>query len=74
MQELLTILGEMGISQKHQPITVDAERGLAALESLGLGVTTMGRNMSEERAFFLSAAAGGLLAAQLIEARQLSLK
>lgn len=71
-QELISVLDETGISKKHQLITVDAERGLAALETHGLSITTMGRNVEEERAFFLSAAAGGLLAAQLIEARELS--
>ncbi len=71
-QELISILDETGISQHHQPITVDAERGLAALEAYGIEVTTMGRNTTEERAFFLSSAAGGLLAAQLIEAREIS--
>ncbi|HZP80369.1 MAG TPA: DUF3866 family protein [Chthonomonadaceae bacterium] len=62
-------LEKTGIAEKHQPITVDAHRGLAALEACGLDVTTMGRSLAQERPFFLSAAAAGLLAAQLVEAR-----
>lgn len=67
--ELMAALEETGIADLHQPITVDADRGLVALEASGLVVTTMGRSIAEERAFFLSAAAAGLLAAQLVEAR-----
>jgi hypothetical protein len=44
---------------------VEAEEGLKALEESGLPVTTMGRTLSEERAFFLAAAAAGTLAGQL---------
>ncbi len=66
---LMTVLEETGIAEKHQPITVDAQRGLAALEASGLDVTTMGRDITQERPFFLAAAAAGLLAAQLVEAR-----
>lgn len=70
MRLIQTALETFDVTEEHQPITVDAERGLAALERAGLAVTTMGRDMHEERAFFLSAAAAGLLAAQLVEARQ----
>ncbi len=68
-RDLMTALEELGISEKHQPITIDAYRGLDALETYGLEVTTMGRSVAEERPFFLAAAAAGLLAAQLAEAR-----
>lgn len=53
-----------GLLGSHEFITVDAERGLQALESTGLGVTTMGRSIEMERPFFLAAAAAGLVAGQ----------
>jgi hypothetical protein len=68
-KELLKALEEAGIAERHQPITIDAQRGLTALAESGLEVTTMGRDLSEEQPFFLAAAAAGLLAAQLVEAR-----
>ncbi len=62
-------LEEAEIEKDHQPIIIDAEQGLNALASYNLEVTTMGRPLSQERPFFLAAAAAGLLAAQLVEAR-----
>src|SRR5262249_10616223 len=62
-------LEEAEIEKDHQPIIIDAEQGLNALASYNLEVTTMGRTLSQERPFFLAAAAAGLLAAQLVEAR-----
>ena len=53
------------VGPQHQMVVVDAERGLRALEATGLEVTTMGRSVEEDRAFFLSAAAAGLIAGQL---------
>lgn len=71
MQVLISeVLEETGVSRRHQPITVDADRGLAALEACGLDVQTMGRSLTQERPFFLASAAAGLIAAQLAEARQ----
>jgi hypothetical protein len=64
---LYTILQEKGILKTHEAITVDADKGLKALEDCGMSVTTMGRGLTTERAFFLAAAAAGLLAAQLLE-------
>jgi hypothetical protein len=66
---LRAALEETGVEAEHEVITVDAERGLLALQEYGLEVTTMGRGLAEERPFFLAAAAAGLLAAQLVEAR-----
>jgi hypothetical protein len=66
---LRAALEETGIEGDHEIITVDADRGLLALQEYGLEVTTMGRSLSEERPFFLAAAAAGLLAAQLVEVR-----
>jgi hypothetical protein len=51
---------------RHDFITVDAEAGLRALIESGVNVTTMGRGIEEERAFFLAAAAAGLLAGQCV--------
>jgi len=51
---------------RHEFITVDAHHGLEALVSSGLQPTTMGRGITEERAFFLSAVAAGLLAGQWV--------
>lgn len=69
MEILRQVLEETGIAEEHQPITVDADQGLAALDAFSLNVTTMGRGMTQERPFFLSSAAAGLLAAQIVESR-----
>ncbi len=61
-------LEESGIAEHHEPVTIDADKGLAAFEESGFHVTTMGRPVSQERPFFLAAAAAGLLAAQIAEA------
>lgn len=68
-QALTSMLEESGLAESHDPITIDAEPALHALEARGLSLSTMGRSLSEERPFFLAAAAAGLLAAQLIESR-----
>jgi len=68
-QALTSMLDESGLSESHDPITLDADQALNALEAWGLSVTTMGRSLTEERPFFLAAAAAGLLAAQLVESR-----
>jgi len=66
---LYEVMQEKGILDVHEAITIDADLGLQALEGCGLNVTTMGRGIDKERAFFLAAAAAGLLAAQLVESR-----
>lgn len=53
-----------GIAQRHEIISVNAEPGLDALIDSGIPVTTMGRTVEQERAFFLAAAAAGLVAGQ----------
>jgi hypothetical protein len=68
-ETLTAMLEGSGLSESHDPITIDAEQALNALEAWGLSVTTMGRSLREERPFFLAAAAAGLLAAQLVESR-----
>lgn len=54
------------LMDRHEFITVDADGGLEALENCGVPATTMGRGISEERAFFLAACAAGLLAGQWV--------
>lgn len=54
----------------HEPVTVTADRAFDALVESGIALTTMGRPISEERPFFLSACAAGVLAGQLLEARR----
>lgn len=67
LTKLYTTLQEKGILEAYEVITVDADKGLKALEDCGITVSTMGRGLSSERAFFLAAAAAGLLGAQLVE-------
>ncbi len=55
--------------QRHQPVLIGAEGGLELLKKTGISVSTMGRSLQEERAFFGAAAAAGILGAQLAEAR-----
>jgi hypothetical protein len=57
-------LSDAELLSRHEFITVDAEPGLTAFLDSGIHVTTMGRSVQEERAFFLSAAAAGLVAGQ----------
>ncbi len=68
-ETLALMLEESGLADSHDPILIDAEQALRALEARGLHVTTMGRSLTDERPFFLAAAAAGLLASQLIESR-----
>jgi hypothetical protein len=51
---------------RHEFVTVDAEAGYEALEKCRLPVTTMNREMGEEKPFFLSAVAAGLFAGQWV--------
>lgn len=60
-------LSSMGILHRHEVITVHAEPALEALLATGIEVTTMGRGIQEERAFFLAAGAAGLVAGQWLE-------
>ena len=62
---LQNALEEGSLLDRHAFVRMDAEEGLKALQESGLSVTTMGRTLSEERAFFLAAAAAGMLAGQL---------
>jgi Protein of unknown function (DUF3866) len=68
-RQLKAALQEHGIFEKHDVITVDAEYGLSAVEESNIKLSTMGRGLSDERAFFLAACAAGLLAAQVAETK-----
>jgi hypothetical protein len=67
-QSLLKCLEETELSERHEFIAVDSEGGVRALMDSGIEVTTMGRSVAEDRAFFLSAAAAGQLAGQWVTA------
>jgi hypothetical protein len=45
---------------------IDGEPGISHLQNSGVDVRTMGRKMDEDREFFLSASAGGILAGKLV--------
>ncbi len=66
---LMRCLEETELMERHEFVTVDADGGFRALVECGIAVTTMGRGITEDRAFFLSAAAAGLLAGQCATAR-----
>lgn len=51
---------------QHEFVTVDADRGLKAMLDRGVEAKTMGRRISDDRAFFLASAAAGLLAGQWV--------
>ncbi len=62
-------LDAAGIEDLHQTVVVSADRAYEELRKLDLNLTTMGRNIEQERPFFLAALAAGVLAAQVVEAR-----
>jgi hypothetical protein len=53
-----------GIRDRHDFVMVDAASALDALEGLGICLSTMGRGLQEDRAFFLAAAAAGIIAGE----------
>lgn len=58
-------LSSAGITQRHEVVWgVDGSAGVAALQQRGINVTSMGRSMDDDPAFFLSAGAAGVYAAQ----------
>lgn len=58
-----------GIREKHEMQKVDSEPALALLQQWGIRVTTMGRDINQDRAFFLAAGAAGIVAANLLHSR-----
>lgn len=59
-------LANTDLLERHQFVTVDAELGIETLAKGNIAFSTMGRTLREERPFFLSAVAAGLLAGQWI--------
>jgi hypothetical protein len=66
---LYRILDALNLDMEIQPVVVNADQSLEYLLQSGIEATTMGRRVEEDRAFFLAAAAAGLLAVQHVEAR-----
>lgn len=60
MELVLRQLEDSGISQRHDVALVDAQPALEALQEYNIKVTTMGRNIEQDREFFLAAGAAGV--------------
>lgn len=60
MELVLRQLEDSGISQRHDVAIVDAQAALDALQEYNIKVTTMGRNVQQDREFFLAAGAAGV--------------
>jgi hypothetical protein len=69
LTQIYTVLEELEMGEELQPIVVDADQSLEEMERIRPYVNTMGRNLEEDRAFFLTASASGILAVQLLEVR-----
>jgi hypothetical protein len=67
-------LHEAGITALHRVVTVDARPGLDALRRADVPVTTMGRDVSDDPAFFLAAAAAGVTAGRIARRRRARLR
>lgn len=57
-------LDDEGITEKHEVLVARGEMGLEELARRGVEVKTMGRTIEQDREFFLTAAAGGAIAAE----------
>ncbi len=64
--EVRAELAEAGIADRHDVVQVSTEGLLDALRDSGLELSTMGRGLEADAAYFLAAAAAGRDAAQLI--------
>ena len=51
-----------GLAEKHTIVVADGELGLAEAERRGITLSSMGRGVAEDRAFFLAAGAAGSVA------------
>ncbi|MCS6861805.1 MAG: DUF3866 family protein [Abditibacteriales bacterium] len=59
-------LNSAGITQKHHVVWgIDGRAGIDALKGCGINVTSMGRSVDADPAFFLSASAAGAYAARM---------
>jgi Protein of unknown function (DUF3866) len=67
--ELRAQLAATAISSRYDVRWIDAAAGFAALTPYQDVLTTMGRRVDEDRAFFLAAAAGGMAALALVPGR-----
>jgi hypothetical protein len=56
---------DAGLEQRHQLVEVNGRPGLDLLERSGVDVESMGRGPADDPAFFLSAAAAGVLAGRM---------
>ncbi|MBO8137798.1 MAG: DUF3866 family protein [Desulfotomaculum sp.] len=65
-------LKESLINKKHDIVEVDALPALEALQEAGIKVTTMGRTVEQDREFFLTAGAAGVVAARILEKNNIS--
>lgn len=63
--EVARDLEESGIAARHDVISCDATGLLDALRTSGLALSTMGRGLDEDAAYFVAAAAAGRYAAEL---------
>lgn len=63
--EVARDLVESGIAARHDVISHDATGLLDALRASGLSLSTMGRSLDEDAAYFIAAAAAGRYAADL---------
>lgn len=63
-------LENSSITAKHHVVEWDGEPGLEALQACDLQPTTMGRSISEDREFFLSACAAGSYAAHCLDFKE----
>ena len=57
-----------GLWEKHGVAMASGEDALQLLESFGIGLSTMGRGLGQEREFFAAAAAAGIIAWELYAA------
>jgi len=60
-------LKEGGVLKKHRVVVRNGEAALCYLEKKGIMVQSMGRKPSDDPAFFLSAGAAGLVAAEFLK-------
>lgn len=63
---LQTQLKEEGIPARHRVVVEVGEAGLSELQRLSVRASTMGRNVQDDREFFLAAAAAGAWAGKAI--------
>lgn len=68
---VLNQLRSAGLMEKHRICMEEASGCVTAMQTCGLKMTTMGRTIQEERAFFLTLGAAALTAARLAAGQEL---